>query len=144
MADEQDGWHERAVNPLLITHFLSLNVPPGGRVFFPLCGKSLDLGWLWSRGHAVAGAELNELAVTHLFAELGMEPHISEGGKHKFFSGKKIDIFVGDFLTCLAKFLAPSMRFMTGPHWLHYRRRCGPVHDAFQSCHGLAPTPHRL
>ena len=29
----QTGWHERDVSPLLIAHFPSLNVPPGGRVF---------------------------------------------------------------------------------------------------------------
>lgn len=92
----QTGWHERAVNPLLITHFPSLNVPPGGRVFVPLCGKSLDLGWLLSHGYDVAGAELSELAVTQLFADLGMEPTRSEVGKHKHFHGEKIDIFVGD------------------------------------------------
>lgn len=92
----QIGWHEQAVNPLLITHFPSLNVPPGSRVFVPLCGKSLDLGWLLSEGYAVAGAELSELAVTQLFAELRMEPTISEVGRHKLFHGEKIDIFVGD------------------------------------------------
>ena len=92
----QTGWHERAVNPLLITHFPSLNVAPGGRVFVPLCGKSLDLGWFLSRGYDVAGAELSELAVTQLFADLGMEPTRSEVGKHKHFRGEKIDIFVGD------------------------------------------------
>lgn len=92
----QTGWHECAVNPLLIAHFPSLSVPPGGRVFVPLCGKSLDLGWLLSRGYDVAGAELSELAVTQLFAEIGMEPSISAVGKHRLFRGEKIDIFVGD------------------------------------------------
>lgn len=92
----QTGWHERDVNPLLITHFPCLNVPPGGRVFTPLCGKSLDLGWLLSCGYAVAGGELSELAVTQLFAELGMEARISEVGKFRLFRGERIDIFVGD------------------------------------------------
>ncbi len=94
----QTGWHEPTVNSLLITHFPSLNVPPGKRVFVPLCGKSLDLGWLLSRGYAVAGAELSELAVTQLFAELGIEPRTTEVGKHKHFRGERIDIFVGDLL----------------------------------------------
>lgn len=62
----------------------------------PLCGKSLDLGWLLSRGYAVAGAELSELAVTQLFAELGVEARTSEVGKFRLFRGEKIDIFVGD------------------------------------------------
>ena len=92
----QTGWHERDVNPLLTTHFPSLNLAPGSRVFVPLCGKSLDLGWLLSRGYAVAGAELSELAVTQLFAELGMESVISDIGKLRLFRGEKIDIFAGD------------------------------------------------
>ena len=103
----QTGWHERAVNPLLTTHFPSLNVPPGGRAFVPLCGKSLDLGWLLSRGYAVAGAELSELAVTQLFAELGMESRISEVGKLKLFHGEKIDIFVGDIFDLSREILGP-------------------------------------
>jgi len=103
----QTGWHERAVNPLLTTHFPSLNVPPGGRVFVPLCGKSLDLGWLLSRGYAVAGAELSELAVTQLFAELGIEPSISDIGKLRLFHGEKIDIFVGDIFDLSREILGP-------------------------------------
>ena len=103
----QTGWHERAVNPLLTTHFPSLNVPPGGRVFVPLCGKSLDLGWLLSRGYAVAGAELSELAVTQLFAELGLEPAISEVGTLRRFRGEQIDIFVGDIFDLTREILGP-------------------------------------
>lgn len=103
----QTGWHERDVNPLLIAHFPSLNVPPGVRVFVPLCGKSLDLGWLLSQGYAVAGAELSELAVTQLFAELGIEPTISEVGKHKHFHREKIDIYVGDLFDLSREALGP-------------------------------------
>ncbi len=103
----QTGWHERAVNPLLTTHFPSLNVPTGGHVFVPLCGKSLDLGWLLSRGYAVAGAELSELAVTQLFAELGMELSISNIGPLKHFHGEKIDIFVGDIFDLSREILGP-------------------------------------
>ncbi|MBX9659856.1 MAG: thiopurine S-methyltransferase [Nitrospiraceae bacterium] len=103
----QTGWHESAVNPLLVEHFPSLHVPPGGRVFVPLCGKSLDLGWLLSLGYAVAGAELSELAITQLFAELGMEARISEVGKLKHFSGEQIDIFVGDIFDLSREILGP-------------------------------------
>ena len=103
----QTGWHEPTVNPLLITHFPSLNVPSGGRVFVPLCGKSLDLGWFLSRGYDVAGAELSELAVTQLFAGLGMEPSVSTVGKLNLYSGGKIDIFVGDFFDLSREILGP-------------------------------------
>mgnify|MGYP001264995346 CR=1 FL=1 len=101
------GWHEPTVNPLLIAHFPSLNVPPGGRVFVPLCGKSLDLGWFFSQSYAVAGAELSELAVTQLFAELGVEARITEVGKHKLYHGEKIDIFVGDLFDLSGEILGP-------------------------------------
>ena len=103
----QTGWHEPAVNPLLITHFPSLHLPPDKRVFVPLCGKSLDLGWFLSRGYNVAGAELSELAVTQLFAELGVEAHISEVGNLRLFHGKKIDIFVGDLFDLSREVLGP-------------------------------------
>ena len=103
----QTGWHERDINPLLIAHFPSLNMTPGGRVFVPLCGKSLDIGWLLSRGYAVAGAELSELAVSQLFAELGIEPRITEVGKHRLFRGEKIDIFVGDLFDLSREMLGP-------------------------------------
>ncbi len=103
----QTGWHERAVNPLLITHFPSLNLPPGARVFVPLCGKSLDLRWFLSQGYAVAGAELSEIAVTQLFAELGIEPRISEVGQHKLFRGEKIDIYVGNLVDLSCEILGP-------------------------------------
>ncbi len=122
----QTGWHERAVNPLLITHFPSLNVPPGGRVFVPLCGKSLDLGWLLSRGYAVAGAELSELAVTQLFAELGMEPTVSQKSESTdSFAERRSTFSWAISLTCLARSSAPSMRSMTEPHWSRYRKPCG-------------------
>lgn len=103
----QIGWHESAVNPLLIAHFPSLNVPPGGRVFVPLCGKSLDLGWLLSQSCAVVGAELSELAVTQLLADLKIEARISEVGKHRIFRGEKIDIFVGDLFDLSREILGP-------------------------------------
>jgi len=103
----QTGWHESTVNPLLIVHFPSLHVPPGGRVFVPFCGKSLDLGWLLSRGYAVAGAELSELAVTQLFAELGMGVRVSDNGKHRLFHGEKIDIFVGNLFDLFRETLGP-------------------------------------
>lgn len=103
----QTGWHESTVNPLLIAHFSSLKLPSGGRVFVPLCGKSLDLGWLLSCGYTVAGAELSELAVIQLFAELGIAPSISAVGKHKLFHEEKIQIFVGDLFDLSREMLGP-------------------------------------
>ena len=74
------GFHEDQPNPLLVTHFPELSVQDGGRLFVPLCGKTLDIHWLLSRGYRVAGAELSEVAIQQLFEELGVEPAVTDLG----------------------------------------------------------------
>ncbi|PWW03872.1 thiopurine S-methyltransferase [Hoeflea marina] len=101
------GFHENRPNPLLLAHFAALSVPANGRVFVPLCGKTLDIGWLMSRGHRVAGAELSELAIGQLFKELGLEPEISDLGDLKSYSAENIDIFVGDVFDLTPDLLGP-------------------------------------
>src|SRR5690606_3357822 len=61
-----------------------IGAPPGSRVLVPLCGKSLDLAWLASRGHAVLGVERSSLAVQQFFAEQGLSPETaaSPSGVH--------------------------------------------------------------
>jgi thiopurine S-methyltransferase len=90
------GFHASEVNPLLVTYFKELSIAKGGRVFVPLCGKTLDIAWLLSNGYQVAGAELSELAIQQLFSELGIEPQITELSELKHYRATGIDIFVGD------------------------------------------------
>jgi thiopurine S-methyltransferase len=92
----ETAWHESKANPLLVTHFNELSLPRGGRVFVPLCGKTLDVSWLISKGYRVAGAELSQLAVEQLFLELGVQPEISHAGQAERWSAEGLDIFVGD------------------------------------------------
>ena len=92
----QIGFHEPQANPLLLAHFDSLSLPVGSRIFVPLCGKTLDINWLLSRGHRVAGAELSETAVAQLFVELGVTAHATTIGKVTRYSAPGIDIFQGD------------------------------------------------
>jgi thiopurine S-methyltransferase len=92
----QIGFHEPQANPLLVAHFDSLSLPAGSRIFVPLCGKTLDIPWLLSRGHRVAGAELSEIAVQQLFADLGLTPQVTAIGKLTRYSTPGIDIFQGD------------------------------------------------
>jgi thiopurine S-methyltransferase len=92
----QIGFHEPQANPLLLAHFDSLFLPVGSRIFVPLCGKTLDIPWLLSRGQRVAGAELSEIAVQQLFADLGLTPHATAIGKVTRYSAPGIDIFQGD------------------------------------------------
>ena len=92
------GFHEPKPNPVLVKHFTRLQLRKGARVFVPLCGKTLDIGWLLSKGCRVIGAELSEVAIKQLFAQLRLEPKIgkTKGGALIHYSAKNIDIFVGD------------------------------------------------
>ena len=60
------GFHQSEANPLLVNAFTELALAKGRRVFLPLCGKTLDIAWLLSKGYRVAGAELSELAIDQL------------------------------------------------------------------------------
>jgi thiopurine S-methyltransferase len=99
------GFHQSKVNPLLVTYFKELSAAKGSRVFVPLCGKTLDIGWLLSNGYRVAGVELSELAVEQLFAELGREPEITSLGAIKHYRATDIDIFVGNIFDLSPKLL---------------------------------------
>ena len=106
-ARNEIGFHISEANPLLVKHFDALQLAPESRVFLPLCGKTLDIHWLLSEGHRVAGAELSALAVQQLFAELGVTPTITRVGALDRYSTDTIDIFVGDFFDLDAELLGP-------------------------------------
>jgi len=101
------AFHESAANPLLVKYFKDLSLVKGSRVFLPLCGKTLDIPWLLSKGCRVAGVELSKIAVEQLFTELGVEPKISRVGELDHYSSKNIDIFVGDIFDLSSKMLGP-------------------------------------
>ncbi len=90
------GFHNHQANPLLIKHLEQLALPSGSRLFLPLCGKTLDIGWLLAKGYKVAGAELSKLAVTQLFDELRIAPHIAQVDELEVYSANNLVIFIGD------------------------------------------------
>jgi thiopurine S-methyltransferase len=90
------GFHNQQANPLLVKHLEQLALPSGSRLFLPLCGKTLDIGWLLANGYKVAGAELSKLAVVQLFDELGIAPQISQWGELESYSANNLVIFIGD------------------------------------------------
>lgn len=94
--DNQIRFHQHAPNGLMAAHFDAICGQPGARVFVPLCGKTLDIGWLLERGYRVAGAELSSLAVDQLFDELGLTPQKTELGGLTHYQADRIDIFAGD------------------------------------------------
>ncbi len=101
------GFHESKPNPLIVKYFHELSVAKGRRIFVPLCGKTLDISWLLSRGYRVAGAELSQLAIEQLFIELGMQPEIETVGNVEQWSANNLDVFVGDIFTVSGKMLGP-------------------------------------
>lgn len=90
------SFHQPAPNPVLTNNLSALGLPEGARMFLPLCGKSLDIGWLLAHGYRVAGAELSRLAIEQLFDGLGVAPRIVEAGALTRFEAEGIDIFVGN------------------------------------------------
>lgn len=90
------GFHQADGNPLLKAHLPALGLERGARLFLPLCGKTGDIPWLMDQGYAVAGAELSEIAVEALFAEMALTPEITRTGDLKRYSAPGIDIFAGD------------------------------------------------
>ena len=101
------AFHNNAVNPLLASHFGELSLAPGSRVFLPLCGKTLDIHWLLAKGYRVAGAELSEVAVGQLFAELGVQPTVTPLGAVERYSAEGIDIFAGNLFAVTRAMLGP-------------------------------------
>ncbi|WP_133471620.1 thiopurine S-methyltransferase [Paraglaciecola marina] len=90
------GFHQPSVNPLLESHFSKLALEEGARIFIPLCGKTLDVGWLLSLGYQVVGIEMVESAVIQLFEELQVTPNIKTIGKLKCYRAGELEIYVGD------------------------------------------------
>ena len=104
---DRDGWltrwregriqfHVDTVNPIL-DRYVDRLLPEGfGRVLVPLCGKSVDLGWLDEQGHEVVGVELAEKAVEDLFKELGRNPTITTQGVFQSCRSDGLEVLVGD------------------------------------------------
>lgn len=103
----ETAFHQGEANPMLVAHFNDLSLPAGSRIFVPLCGKTRDIHWLLSHNHRVVGAELSEIAVKQLFAELGVEPTITEIDSLRRYSANSIDIFVGDIFSVSRDVLGP-------------------------------------
>ncbi len=103
--NQQIGFHEGVPNIFLTEHFSKLSVPPGGRIFVPLCGKSQDIIWLCNHGFSVAGIELSRLAIEQFFSESGLVPEITAAGPLERFEAGRITLFAGDLFDLTADIL---------------------------------------
>lgn len=91
------GFHLPQVHPLLQRYLGELSLKAGQTVFLPLCGKTLDIGYLLEKGYRVIGAELSDKAVTELFASLHRhQPIITDWQGGKRYQHGDLTVFQGD------------------------------------------------
>jgi thiopurine S-methyltransferase len=108
--EKRIGFNQSQVNPLLMKCFSHLNVPAGGRVFVPLCGKSIDMAWLTAQGYNVVGIELVETAVQEFFAEQNIVPTVYQHADNPIIksyqgqlAGRTITLWVADIFALTAE-----------------------------------------
>lgn len=68
--DRKIAFHQEQGHQLLKKHLDNfLKGESGLRVFFPLCGKAVEMKWFADRGHSVVGVEISELGIREFFTE---------------------------------------------------------------------------
>ncbi len=100
----QIAFHQPAVDRRLEQHWPGL-APRGGRVFVPLCGKSLDLLWLRERGHSVSGVELSAVALESFCMENGIPARRRILGAFDVYETEHLALFCGDFFALTPQLL---------------------------------------
>lgn len=105
-ARNEIGFHQQKVNPGLDRQWGTLGVPVESQVLVPMCGKSLDMLWLAQWGYRVLGVELAERAAVDFFAELGVEPEITEDGPLRRYRFERLEILQGDIFDVTAEQVA--------------------------------------
>lgn len=150
------AFHERDANARLVAQFHALTVPPAGRIFVPLCGKTRDIAWFLSQGHPVVGVELSELAIQQLFDDLGVKPAITATGPLRHYSAANLDVFVGDLFDMTLDMtgpvdavydraalvaLPPDMRTRYAAHVIRITRRAPQLIICFQYDQTLMEGP---
>ncbi|KAF6111999.1 thiopurine S-methyltransferase [Phyllostomus discolor] len=87
--DHKIAFHQEQGHQLLKKHLDNfLKGESGLRVFFPLCGKAVEMKWFADRGHSVVGVEISELGIREFFTEQNLsyteEPIVAIPGAKVF------------------------------------------------------------
>lgn len=90
------SFHKEEVNPDLLAYWSSMNLPLKSTVLVPLCGKSLDVFWLYQQGFNVIGIELSEQAVQQFADEHQIQFQQETIGAMKRFFTDRIQLWVAD------------------------------------------------
>jgi len=100
------NWHSDVVTQELEEYLGLLKLEPGDKVFFPLCGKSLDMTYILNQGFSVIGVELSEIGIKQFFHANELDFTISQVGEFDLYSAKNIEIYCGDFFSLSSKNLS--------------------------------------
>lgn len=106
-AEGRIGFHQSATDRLLSEYWAQTAAAPGGRVFVPLCGKSLDLLWLRDRGYEVTGVELSDIAVQAFFLENGIAARRRVSTEFDVYESANLQLLCGDFFDLTTARLGP-------------------------------------
>ncbi len=94
---QQIGFHQQQVNPLLSRYWPELELRPGARVLVPLCGKSRDMLWLLDQGHSLVGVELSEVAAQAFFTENKLQSSACQQAGLQGWQVDALTLLCGDF-----------------------------------------------
>jgi thiopurine S-methyltransferase len=95
-------FHQSSINQNLIRFWPQLALQPSDSIFVPMCGKSLDLMWLYRQGHHVSGVELSPIAVRAFFKESKLQPYRTQGDHFMSWEHDRLRIYCGDFFDLTA------------------------------------------
>lgn len=91
------GFHQHDFNKHMQRFVSRLGLGPGGHIFVPLCGKSLDMVWLMQQGYRVTGVEISTQAVEEFFTENKLPFEVTRLDDAQLYSSGNIAIYCADF-----------------------------------------------
>lgn len=95
-------WHMEDTHPKFLLHLDKITGKKNkAKIFFPLCGKAVEMFYLAKRGHTIVGVEYMELAVKQFFDESKLsfktKPVPEIDGDVYENEENRIKIYCGDF-----------------------------------------------
>ncbi|KAL4229725.1 hypothetical protein ACF0H5_010113 [Mactra antiquata] len=98
------GFHMTFTDPFLDKNEADIFGGKTKSIFAPLCGKSLDMLWMYNKGHSVCGVDIAEQAVQEFFDENNIEKNIDKvdniGVLYKS-KDERIKLYVADLFDML-------------------------------------------
>lgn len=93
------GFNQDAPNEHLVKYFPLLDLPTDARVLVPLCGKSVDMIWLFEQGYRIVGVELSEIAAQTFFEENDFAFEHKQVENFQCYYNEKITLYAGDIFS---------------------------------------------